>query len=88
MSSARPIATLSADGQSVTIRKGDWVQTFGADRLAFWIRFYRDLTVIPAAKGKPAVPHPHAHCYAATLAALERVARLRDVMTAGQGRAA
>lgn len=79
----RPIATLSVDGQTVTLRAGAWSETFPVDLLPRRIAFYRSLCETPVAKGRPPAPRRTARFYAPTLAALERAAKLAAIMHAG-----
>lgn len=68
-------ATLSADGQRLTLEKGLWSESFPVTKLAEKITFYRSLCETPAEKGQPVKPKPSARHYAATLAALVAVER-------------
>ena len=64
-------ATLSADRQTVTLRKGSWSDTFPAARLPGMIGFYRGM----------ALKHTRqAHHYTPTVAALERVQKMLAVL--------
>lgn len=68
-------ATLSADRQKISLVYGLWSETFPVAKLQDKIDFYRSLSETPATKGQPAKPKPSAKYYAATLAALNAVAR-------------
>lgn len=66
-------AVLSSDRLTVTLRGPSWSQAFPVAEIPATLRFYRRLAERGGkAKGQPG---PHAKHYAATIAALEAVAR-------------
>lgn len=74
----KPRATVSADGQAVTLSRGAWSTTFSAAMLARWIAFYRGL----ASRTHPRFGGtPLADDYAPVVRALEKA--LQVVSTLG-----
>lgn len=67
------IATVSADGTVVQVRKGAWSMTFPTENLPAWIAFYRRMASRkhPRFGGEPFAPS-----YRDVLAALEKASRI------------
>lgn len=74
------IATLSADGRTVEMRKGDWSMTCPAEDMPRWLAFYRSLWGRGARK--PGEPGPHAASYEGAIKSLERVEKMIRLMGA------
>lgn len=72
------IATLSADRATVTMKGRQWSMTIPAADLPKWLRFYRGMWE-RGGKGK-GQPGPYARFYEPSVKALERVAKMMEVM--------
>lgn len=79
-------AILSADQSTITLRGPRWAGAFPADDLQKWLRFYRGLRDRGAPKDKRGAvtgQGPYAAYYSPTVTALERVAKMLDVLQGG-----
>lgn len=79
----RATARLSADGNSVTLSRGDWSQVIKADDIPRQLRFYREMV----ARKNPRTHEEGAYAafYRPTLEALERAARAIQAMKGIKG---
>lgn len=72
-------ATLSADARSVTLALRAWSEVFPVERLPARLRFYRALRDAPPPNDRA---RGYGHCFAPTVAALEKVEKVAKALGA------
>jgi hypothetical protein len=78
-----PKATLSPNGKTVHLSRGDWAEAFPVQRLASRLAFYRGLRDRRPVKEMAGRNHDWPGVYGPVVAALERVEKLAKVMGVG-----